>query len=145
MIEGEVALQPLLQRFTLDAIGLVGFGFDFDAIDTPDGEWVKIYNDLAAKISDFLFLFFPTFDSTFLKFFPARQEQHKNLEKLDKLFYSVVENKRQALRQAKSDVEESEKDLLTLMIEAGQNEKGDVEPLTSDELRDEVVVFFLAG
>ncbi|KAG2176988.1 hypothetical protein INT43_007642 [Umbelopsis isabellina] len=137
--------KPLLQRFTLDAIGLVGFGSDFNAMDTPDGEWVKTYNDLAANISDFLFLFFPTFDLTFLRFFPARQTQHKNLEKLDKLFNSVVENKRQALSQANSEVEESEKDLLTLMIEAGQNEKDDVEPLASSELRDEIVLFFLAG
>jgi cytochrome P450 len=143
--EGQVPIQPLLQRFTLDAIGLVGFGFDFNAIETPDGEWVTTYNAIADNIADFQFLFFPTFDTTLLNLFPARQKQHKNVEKMDKLFYSIIEHKKKALSKAKSDVEEGEKDLLTLMIEAGHDENDKLEPLTSSELRDELVVFFLAG
>ncbi|KAJ2955885.1 hypothetical protein NQZ79_g8176 [Umbelopsis isabellina] len=40
---------PLLQSFTLDAIGLVGFGFEFNAILTPDNEWVRTYNYVARR------------------------------------------------------------------------------------------------
>lgn len=143
--DGPVALQPLLQRFTLDAIGLVGFGFEFNAIETPDGEFVSAYNDVANGIMDFRFLLFPSLDTTFLGLFPERQKKHKQLEKLNELFAKVIDHKKRVLSMDQIAVEENEKDLLTLMIEAGKIEDDGVEPLTDIELRNEVVVFFLAG
>ncbi|KAJ2955884.1 hypothetical protein NQZ79_g8173 [Umbelopsis isabellina] len=143
--EGPVALQPLLQRFTLDAIGLVGFGFEFNSIETPDGEWVNAYNDVANGIMDFRFLLFPSLDTTFVGLFPERQKKHNNLKKLNELFATVISHKKRVLSTDQSAGEENEKDLLTLMIEAGKNEGDGVEPLTDVELRNEIVVFFLAG
>jgi cytochrome P450 len=64
---------------------------------------------------------------------------------LNKLFDEIIEHKRADLAKGVSSaVEENEKDLLTLMIEAG-GEDDRVEPLSAQELRDEVVLFFLAG
>jgi len=131
-------------RFTLDAIGLVGFGFEFNATNTPDGEWVKTYNDVAENIGDFKYLFFPTLDTTFLGLFPERQKKHESLNKLNKLFDEIIEHKKSELAKGTSKVEENEKDLLTLMIEAGNGDNGK-EALTSEELRNELVLFFLAG
>jgi hypothetical protein len=56
-------------RFTLDAIGLVGIGFEFNATNTQDGEWEKAYNDVSDHIGDFKYLFFPILDTTFLGLF----------------------------------------------------------------------------
>jgi cytochrome P450 len=132
-------------RFTLDAIGLVGFGFQFNATNTPDGEWVKIYNDVVSNIVDFKYLFFPIFETKLLRFFPKRMEKHANLTKLNQLFDEIIEHKKAELVKSKSEVEDSEKDLLTLMIEAGNDEGDSSEPLTNEELRDELVLFFVAG
>jgi len=142
---GPVDVQSLLQRFTLDAIGLVGFGFQFNATNTPDGEWVKIYNDVVSNIVDFKYLFFPIFETKLLRFFPKRMEKHANLTKLNQLFNEIIEHKKAELVKSKSEVEDSEKDLLTLMIEAGNDEGDSSEPLTNEELRDELVLFFVAG
>ncbi|CAO3671169.1 unnamed protein product [Umbelopsis ramanniana] len=142
--DGPVHVQALLQRFTLDAIGLIGFGFEFNATNTPDGKWVKAYNDVAENIGDFKYLFFPNLDTTFLGLFPERQKKHESLNKLNKLFDEIIEHKKSELAKGASNVEESEKDLLTLMIEAG-NGDDQQEALTAEELRNELVLFFLAG
>lgn len=134
----------MLIRFTLDAIGLIGFGFEFNATYTPNGEWVKTYNDVADNITDFKYLIFPSLDTTFLRLFPERQKKHESLNKLNKLLDEIIEHKKSELAKGASNVEESEKDLLTLMIEAG-NGDDQQEALTDEELRDELVLFFLAG
>lgn len=131
-------------RFTLDAIGLIGFGFEFNATDKPEGEWVKTYNDVADNIADFKYLFFPALDTTYLGLFPERQKKHESLNRLNKLFDQVIKSKKSELANGASSVEENEKDLLTLMLEAGSGDDQH-EPLTSEELRDELVLFFVAG
>lgn len=128
----------------MDAIGLIGFGFEFNATYTPNGEWVKTYNDVADNITDFKYLIFPSLDTTFLRLFPERQKKHESLNKLNKLLDEIIEHKKSELAKGASNVEESEKDLLTLMIEAG-NGDDQQEALTDEELRDELVLFFLAG
>jgi cytochrome P450 len=128
----------------LDAIGLIGFGFEFNATDTPEGEWVKTYNDVADNVGDFKYLFFPILDTTFLGLFPERQKKHESLDKLNKLFDQIIEHKKSELAKGASNADDNEKDLLTLMIEAG-NGNDQHEPLTSEELRNELVLFFLAG
>lgn len=129
----------------MDAIGQIGFGFQFNATNTPNGEWVNTYNDVIDNIVDFRFLFFPALDTTLLGLFPKRQEKHNNLAKLNNLFDEIIEHKKKELSLSRSEVEDNEKDLLTLMIEAGNGEDESIEPLTTEELRDELVLFFVAG
>ncbi|KAH8549259.1 cytochrome P450 [Umbelopsis sp. PMI_123] len=143
-VEGPVHIQPLLQRFTLDAIGLIGFGFEFNATNTPDGEWVRRYNDVVEHFLDFKFLLLPQLDSSLLWLFPERRAKHESMTKLNELFEEVIQHKKAALSNTSSDVEDSEKDLLTLMLEAGQGDDSN-EALTSEELRNELVLFFVAG
>ncbi|KAI9276458.1 cytochrome P450 [Umbelopsis sp. AD052] len=144
-IDGPVHVQKVLQRFTLDAIGLIGFGFEFNATNTPEGEWVRTYNDVADNIADFRYLFLPALDTTYIGLFPERQKKHESLNRLNKLFDQIIKNKKLELAKgASNNVEDNEKDLLTLMIEAG-NGDDQHEPLTSEELRDELVLFFIAG
>jgi cytochrome P450 len=131
-------------RFTLDAIGLIGFGFEFNATNTPDGEWVRRYNDVVEHFLDFKFLLLPQLDSSLLWLFPERRAKHESMTKLNELFEEVIQHKKAALSNTSSDVEDSEKDLLTLMLEAGQGDDSN-EALTSEELRNELVLFFVAG
>jgi cytochrome P450 len=77
--------------------------------------------------------------------FPRRQAKHADLSTLNDLFNNVIKTKRENLETMNSNVEEAEKDLLTLMIESGRGENDDSEPLTDEELRSELVLFFFAG
>ncbi|CAO3679330.1 unnamed protein product [Umbelopsis vinacea] len=111
-----------MAAFTLDAIGLVGFGFQFNATNTPNGEWVNTYNDVI--------------DTT--------GKKHNNLAKLNNLFDEIIEHKKKELSSSRSEIEVNEKDLLTLMIKAGNGEDESIEPLATEDLRDELVLFFVA-
>lgn len=128
----------------MDAIGLIGFGFEFNATENPDGEWVRRYNDINDHMLDFKFLLVPQFDTSLVSFFPERQKTHDSLSKLNVLFEEIIEHKKKQLSNASSDVDDSEKDLLTLMLEAGQGDDPK-EALTAEELRNELVLFFVAG
>lgn len=57
----------------------------------------------------------------------------------------MIKTKREEIASRKSEVEDAEKDLLTLLIESGRGENDDSEPLTDEELRSELVLFFFAG
>lgn len=133
-------------RLTLDVIGLAGFGYDLNSLNSPDGQWVTAYNEVAEGFMEFPYIFLPILETEFIQFFPNRRKKHEQLTKLDGFFESIIEHKRAALQTVKLETEdENEKDLLTLLMEAGRGEDENSEPLTNEELRDELVLFFFAG
>ena len=67
------------------------------------------------------------------------------MDEMNKLFYSIIENKRQTLASQKDLVEDAEKDLLTLMLEANEDSEDPEHQLSDQELRDDLAIFFLAG
>jgi cytochrome P450 len=129
----------------LDIIGRVGFGFEFNATSTPDGDWVHTYNEVSDNLLEFPYIFLPILDTRFRFLFPRRMEKHAKLTVLNDLFNTVIKNKRENLKKLEAEVEDSEKDLLTLLIESGRGENDEHEPLTDEELRSELVLFFFAG
>lgn len=135
----------MFDRLTLDAIGLAAFGFDLNAIGTPDGEWVDAYVDVTEHLLEFPYIFLPVLETHLLKFFPNRRSKHEKLTKLNNLFEDIIKRKRETLALKPTDTDDSEKDLLTLLIEAGRGEDEDCEPLNDSELRDELVIYFFAG
>ena len=85
---------------------------------------------------DPFFLIFYICDTTFLRFFPKRQRVHDELTKFLDMLDKVIANKRQILsqkHQSLDQIKENEKDLLTLMLEAG-NEDGQ-DQLCDEELK----------
>ncbi|KAI8145132.1 cytochrome P450, partial [Fennellomyces sp. T-0311] len=146
--DGSVSMDfhDLAERWTLDTLGLGGFGFDFNAINDRSNEWVSRYSVLAQNMLDPLFLIFSFLDSPpFLSLFPKRQKVHQETIRFIQMLDEVVANKRRILNQGRrvhDDTNDNDKDLLTLMIEAGQEGKG---TLSDRELRANLIVFFIAG
>ncbi|KAF7728619.1 cytochrome P450-dit2 [Apophysomyces ossiformis] len=125
-MDDTVNIVDLMERWTLDAIGKAGFDFDFHSVEQPDNEWVNTYNSVMKGHLDPLFNFFPKLDQSFLWLFPERQRLHRELTHFLAMLDNLILHKREALKNQKPNpnLEENEKDLLTLMIESELNGEG---------------------
>ncbi|KAJ2304276.1 hypothetical protein IWW52_005479 [Coemansia sp. RSA 2704] len=141
------------RRATLDLLGQIIMGADFGALDNTDGELLEICWDVVEAGIEPLYLVFP-----FLDKFPLgkRARSFANLKKFHRFIERTIDAKRSELqsRGKLSDDERNRADLLTLMIEAHEHtrihgafdENGKLLPsMTSEELRNNTIIFFVAG
>ncbi|KAI9251373.1 cytochrome P450 [Phascolomyces articulosus] len=114
----------IMTRWTLDAIGIAGFDFDFNAITEKDNDWVTRYDNIMKASGSPLFMLFPFLDGPALRFlFPKRRKVHNELDNLLEKLQEIITYKREILASnidGKSTTNKNinEKDLLTLMLEA---------------------------
>ncbi|KAJ2820216.1 hypothetical protein IWW50_005142, partial [Coemansia erecta] len=150
---GALDVLQACRRTTLDVLGQIIMGADFGALDNTDGELLEICWDVVEAGIEPLYLVFP-----FLDKFPVgkRARSFANLKKFHRFIESTIEAKRAELqsRGKLSDEERNRADLLTLMVEAYEHtklhgafdEKGKLLPsMTSEELRNNTIIFFVAG
>ncbi|CDS03771.1 hypothetical protein LRAMOSA01172 [Lichtheimia ramosa] len=141
---GSIEVHDLMTRWTLDSLGLAAFGFDFNAVQDKDNEWVSRYNTIISSALNMPYLVFQSLDTWFLPFNSSRKHQHAEADKFLGMIDQIILEKRKTLQNKSliTDEQEQEKDLLTMMIEAENSGEG---VMTNEELRDNVVVFFIAG
>lgn len=152
--DGTIDFHYMAERFTLDVIGLAGFGkrylqwdiyqqayssakgkigFDFHAVEDSNSEWLIRYSRIAIETVNPWFSIFYSLDQKYRFLFPSRVEIHHEMDIMRNMMDEIIMNKRQALKNRdESQVAESERDLLTLMIEAENSGEG---AMTNDELR----------
>jgi cytochrome P450 len=142
----------LFERLTLDAIGLAGFGtmnmrfrkdthslttchldFDFNALGDKNNKWVHYYDSIKIGMANPFFMIFPAFDTKWVHWFKKRQQVHDNMAKFKENLDNIITEKRALVAKNMSDGLESEKDLLTLMIESEMSLGG--ETMSNEELR----------
>ncbi|KAI8575217.1 hypothetical protein K450DRAFT_262785 [Umbelopsis ramanniana AG] len=140
-----IDVPKFLQRFTLDIIGLAAFDYDFEALDNPDNEKVKMYNEIIKGTQNPIYFFFPILEKYFLWVIPKRRALHRKMDEMNTIFFSIIDRKRKTLASNKHNIEEGEKDLLTLMLEANEDTGNPQHQLSDVELRDNLAAFFLAG
>lgn len=102
-------------------------GFDFKAITEKDNEWVKTYNAIDKGLQDPFFFVLPILDTKLLWLSPKRQAVHREVERFTAMIDQIIIKKREAIATGTNQndaLEENEKDLLTLMIEAQAKGEG---------------------
>ncbi|KAI8359149.1 cytochrome P450 [Blakeslea trispora] len=143
---GVVEFTDLITRWSLDAIGKSGFGFDFNAISQKDSDWVNTYSIISNGIIEpinFVFPFLDQHDSIWLS--SKRRQLHRHLDRFLEMIDQVILKKREAVKKGdlgNGYLPEHEKDLLTLMIEGEMRGEG---VMSDEELKSNVCLFFLAG
>ncbi|CAO3616485.1 unnamed protein product [Cunninghamella blakesleeana] len=140
-IDQPIDATDIIERFTLDVIGKAGFDFDFHAITDVNSEWVMTYYAIRKSLQEPLFFIFPFLEKKLLWMFPERRRKHGLVKKFFKMLDDVIVHKRHALESHK-DIEEAEKDLLTLMLESELRGEG---ALSNDEIKSDLNIFFIAG
>ncbi|KAJ2159320.1 hypothetical protein GGF46_003112 [Coemansia sp. RSA 552] len=141
------------RRATLDLLGQIIMGTDFGALDNTDGELLEICWDVVEAGIQPLYLVFPFLDKRPVG---RRAQSFANLKKFHRFIERTIDEKRKGLaaRAALGDDERNQSDLMTLMIEAHEHAKihgaydehGKPLPsMTSEELRNNTIIFFVAG
>ncbi|KAJ1758876.1 hypothetical protein LPJ58_002570, partial [Coemansia sp. RSA 1591] len=141
------------RRVALDILGHIIMGVDFGALDYTKGDLLEMCWDVVEAGVEPLYLLFP-----FLDKFPMgkRKKAFANVKRFHQFIDSAIETKRVNLqnREMLNDEERDKADLLTLMIEAYEqtkkhgsyDEAGKLLPsMNSEELRNNTIVFFIAG
>lgn len=100
--------------------------FDFNAITDANNEWVQRYSQINSGLHDPMFHFFPSFDTKWLWFFPQRANLHKELDIFLRMLDNIIAKKRETIKHGLHNdaLEENERDLLGLMIEAEERGEG---------------------
>ncbi|KAF7724272.1 Cytochrome P450 3A4 [Apophysomyces ossiformis] len=142
--DGPVEINGLMNRYSFDCITMAGLDFCADAIGNPENEWVELYTSVIEGAFHPFFSQFPMFDTTLRWMFPSRVQARQKADQFFAMVDEVIARKQEKLRQGQSALaSNSEKDLCTLLLEAAMDGSG--RGLTNDEIRNDVVVYILAG
>ncbi|KAJ1907103.1 hypothetical protein IWQ60_011929, partial [Tieghemiomyces parasiticus] len=149
-----VAMDAYLGRLTMDILGRTVYGYDFRSLENPDSKYAVLLASIVDQLCNPLYILFPWLDN--LPGFRRRQLAAMIAE-LDGLLFGVIEGKRRDLAVSAPIVDPTRADLLTLMLQAyvaadrristgpSAPTSPPLLPLTGQELRDNAVVFYLAG
>ncbi|ORX92456.1 cytochrome P450 [Basidiobolus meristosporus CBS 931.73] len=135
--QGSVPVTELMQHMTLDALGRMIFDYDFNSIENQRGETVQLYNTIMTGINNPFYVLFPYLESLPLI---GRRGYQDELERFNQFIMSIINSKVDAIREKEVDHEKA--DLVTLMVLASKEEDN---TLTPEEIRNDVIIFFIAG
>ncbi|ORZ01521.1 cytochrome P450 [Syncephalastrum racemosum] len=135
----------LMQRFTLDALGLAAFSFDFHALDNHNNEWEVAYEMIRKELVSPLTNMLARYDYILKYIIPGRAEKQAAVSKINHLLSDIANERRKMIKRNPDmlKVPDSEKDLLTLMLESDLENSDD--PASEELIRANLATFFLAG
>lgn len=110
-------------------------GFEFNAIKDSKSKWPTMYGSIAKGLSDHKYYIFPVLDQSLLWLFPKRKLLHQHLDEFLSVMDEIILHKRELIKNSKNknnDLEENEKDFLTLMIESELRGEG---AMSNEELK----------
>lgn len=111
-------------------------GFNFNALGDKDNKWVSGYNSIREGMVKPLYILMPIFDTKFVHLIPDRQKAHDNLTDFLNMLDTIINDKREQIAAKKAaDIEDHEKDLLTLMIESEMNPESEGAVMSNEELK----------
>ncbi|KAI8070940.1 cytochrome P450 [Gongronella butleri] len=132
----------LFERLTLDIIALSDFCYDFGSIKDENSYWKTQYDKAMEASRRPLYLLFPKLDPWIGHLIPSRRRDFADVDAFTGMLSRMIDEKRAQLKERASDIDENEKDLLTLMIESEMRGEGE---LTKQELLNDLGIFFIAG
>ncbi|GAN02482.1 cytochrome P450 [Mucor ambiguus] len=139
----KVMISKQIKGFTLDALGLSVFGFDFQSLRGDPQNWADTYHTVMSNIfnplSSLLIRFSFIWRLVSTKFVQIEKATDRLLSMMENL---ADEKRRQILNGEMEKLADQEKDLLTMMIEADIEEGTKT---TTTQLRQNIAFFLFAG
>ncbi|KAG0288165.1 hypothetical protein BGZ96_008034 [Linnemannia gamsii] len=134
-----------LKSCTLDIIGQAGFGYDFQALTTPDNELRQAYKQLPAGQSPLIILlrgYVPYYINIPFK---HNQIRKQSLRTFERVTTDIIQEKRVQIGAAKGKSGDG-KDLMSILVQANE-QVGTLDDgkLTDTELKAQIMTFMAAG
>lgn len=118
-----------------DQYSYIEIDFDFKALVENDNQWVNIYDKVNEGLQNTLYFVFPILDEKFLWLSSKRRQMHKDLDHFIGMIEHVIQARRNEINLGdwhNKNLEENEKDILSLMIESENRGEG---ILSNEELK----------
>ncbi|KAJ8659177.1 hypothetical protein O0I10_005216 [Lichtheimia ornata] len=137
MDNGSVNWQRLANHWALDLLGKTIFDFDFGAIDGTESQWSTRYRSIFQACFHPLYLTLPMLDTWFLP--SKRRHMHQELTTL----LGIMDDRiKQASNPPNGNESLTEKNLLTLILEAQEEHSGN---MNDEGIRSNLCAFFMVG
>jgi cholesterol 24(S)-hydroxylase len=115
-------------------------GFDFNSLTDQNNEYVEKYHSIMRGIHEPIYYLLPFLETKLFWMFPKRQKMHQNLDDLTAMIEGIIDKKRLKIQNGEeNNLEENEKDLLSLMLESEFKGEG---KLTTEELTVCIYIYF---
>ncbi|KAG0271744.1 hypothetical protein BGZ95_000399 [Linnemannia exigua] len=139
----EMDVLPDLSACALDIIGLVGFGFDMEALARPGNDVAEAYNEYFSSKAPALLQFCRHYVPYYTKLpIKHNQDRVKTIQSIERIAHQIIREKRtQAAVSVKGD---QAKDLISILIRAS-DESSDGYTLTDKDLVEQIKTFIGAG
>ncbi|CAI2183479.1 2509_t:CDS:10, partial [Funneliformis geosporum] len=138
---GPIEVKGLMDRLTLDVLGKVAFGFDFNNLEDPTNVYVATYQEVTEECNKPIYFICP-----FIEYIPYfyRTEARKKIAKINDFYNGLIEKKRKSMEtdEWSKKIDNNSADLLECMINASNNPKY---PMSDEEIRHNLAILMLAG
>ncbi|KAK9764365.1 hypothetical protein K7432_008190 [Basidiobolus ranarum] len=130
-------LYQAFELLTLDSLGKILFGFDFQAIQNPSGERVTTYFTAFTAATDSVYIFAPILD-----YWPLgqRAKGHRAVERFRTVLGQVAKDKAREIKDDSKNLPREPSDLLTVFVQAWIENQ-----LSLEEILDEMTALLIAG
>ncbi|KAL1925111.1 uncharacterized protein VTP21DRAFT_4765 [Calcarisporiella thermophila] len=138
-----VNIPILMRRLTLDALGKTLFRFNFNALQNPENRYYKCYEGTFEGFANPVRILFPRADPIISLF-----DKHavQSFADLNEVVFDIIEKRKKEIQDGiYKDEGDQHKDMLRLMIEAEAESGDDENRWTTTDIKDNLMVFFLAG
>ncbi|KAG9098413.1 hypothetical protein FS749_003865 [Ceratobasidium sp. UAMH 11750] len=149
--EGVATIDVLswLSRATLDIIGVAGFDYHFNSLDTGDeDELAKAFSKIFGASQRATAWVVVKNLIPLLQYLPDKRRRmtQNNMENMRRIGMKLVENKKAALAQElKTGSTAQGRDLLTLLIKSNMAYENEGQRMTDDEVLSQISTFLVAG
>ncbi|KAK9763912.1 RNA polymerase C-22 sterol desaturase [Basidiobolus ranarum] len=130
-------LYHIMELMTLDTLGKVLFGFHFEALRKPEGEYISTYFKAIKAAFNVLYIAIPILDRFPT---PGRTKGHLAVKEFRDLLGTLAIAKSKEIENQLNDPEKIPSDLLTVLVQSWLDKR-----LTFEEIIDEMVTLIIAG
>ncbi|KAK9686512.1 cytochrome P450-dit2, variant 2 [Basidiobolus ranarum] len=136
-VDSSPDLYHAMELITLDTLGNILFGFDFQAIRNPKGEHVVSYSAAAIAAYDMLYISIPILD----RFpFGSRSQGHHAVKHFRQMLSNLALKKSEEIQNASTEREKGPRDLLTVYAQAWLDKRMEFESIIDD-----IITMIIAG